>query len=232
MLLLQYDICWSPSCEAHPATYPCHLESCLQTATAAAGIRNLRPNMDKEVFSKLPKDLLQSVYPDLADQRLKSKYIQTLLEAANALFQQPTPYNSLRDKNLRGYFERPQVKEFLKRSGFVADGCYVVTKEEEKLADKARRLLAEREAILSKLQQKEQDRLERLCRLTTPLKNVTGTDSFMDRQLQSIQETKRKLFNLRAQGQPVQPATKHSDVDHRVGVQTRSKVCSEVECSS
>ena len=183
--------------------------------------------MDKEVFSRLPKDLLQSAYPDLADQRLKSKYVQTLLEAANALFQQPTPYNSLRDKNLRGYFERPQVKEFLKRSGFVADGCYVVTKEEEKLADKARRLLAEREAILSKLQKKERDRLERLCRLTTPLENVTRTDSFMDRQLQSIQETKRKLFNLRAQGQPVSPAAKHSAVDRGVGLLTKSKVSSE-----
>lgn len=183
--------------------------------------------MDKGVLPKLPKDLLESAYPDLADQRLKSKYIQTLLEAANALFQQPTPYNSLRDKNLRGYFDRPQVKEFLKRSGFVADGCYVVTKEEEKLADKARRLLAEREAILRKLQQKERDRLERLCRLTIPLKSEACTDSFMDRQLQSIQETKRKLFILRAQGQSAQSAVTHSDVDHGVGLQAASEVCSE-----
>ena len=183
--------------------------------------------MDKGVLSKLPKDLLESAYPDLADQRLKSKYIQTLLEAANALFQQPTPYNSLRDKNLRGYFDRPQVKEFLKRSGFVADGCYAVTKEEEKLADKARRLLAEREAILSKLQQKERDRLKRLCRLTIPLKSEAHTDSFMDRQLQSIQETKRKLFILRAQGQPARSAVPPSDVDHGVGLQTASEVCRE-----
>lgn len=187
-------------------------------------VRILLPSMEKGALPKLPKDLLESAYPDLADQSLKSKYIQTLLEAANALFQQPTPYNSLRDKNLRGYFERPQVKDFLKRSGFVANGSYVVTKEEEKLADKARRLLAEREAILNKLQQKERDRLERLCRLTTPLKSETHTDSFMDRQLQSIQETKRKLLNLRSQSQPLQPAIKHPVVAHGVGLQTTSKV--------
>lgn len=190
--------------------------------------------MDKGV-SKLPIDLLESAYPELAtaDPPLKSRYIQTLLEAANALFQQPTPYNSLRDKHLKGYFERPHVKEFLKESGFVADGCCAATREEEQLAGKARRLLAEREAILNKLEQKERDRLERLCRLTTPLKSEGNmyTDSFMDLQLKSIQETKRKLINLRAQGCSAQCAGIHSKtgIDSEVGLQAvpDHEVCSE-----
>lgn len=176
--------------------------------------------MDKGVVAKLPKDLLESAYPELAtaDPPLKSRYVQTLLEAANALFQQPTPYNSLRDKHLKGYFERPQVKDFLKESGFVADGCYAATREEEQLAGKARRLLAEREAILNKLEQKERDRLERLCRLTTPLKSEGPTDSFMDLQLKSIQETKRKLIILRAQGKSAQSAGTNSKTGIDYGV--------------
>ena len=154
--------------------------------------------MSNSPLAKLPQDLLESAFPG-CDPLTREENFQSILEAANAIYNQPSPYNSLHDKHMKGYFERPKVKEFLQKAGFINEnGTSVLTKEELRLTEKAKRLLIEREEILVKLQRKEKERLEKLYISYKPGKVPSAADESVAKQLRTIQETKRKLFLLRA----------------------------------
>ena len=153
---------------------------------------------------KLPKDLVDtaSTAGSGNEQWPQRQCLQSLQRTTNDFPSTPSsPYNSLHDKHLKGYFKRSNVREFLQKVGLVAeDGTVLQTKEEERLATKVHHLLAERELILRKLEQKERERLERLHNLAAKTNIEISADSLLlEKQANSIQETQRKLMLLRAQ---------------------------------
>ena len=159
--------------------------------------------MSKETVPKLPTDLIDAAFDSETDHCPQMQYLRRLLEAANDS-SQSCPYNSLHDKHLKAYFKRTNVKEFLHKVGLVdADGAALQTKEEDSLAAKARHLLAERESILRKLEQKERERLERVRKLVAKTDSSSVESLQLEKQSRSIQETQRKLMLLRAQEGPL-----------------------------
>ena len=160
--------------------------------------------MEQGHSAKLPKDLVDtaSAAGSGNEQCPQRQCLRSLQRTADDFPNTPScPYNSLHDKHLKGYFKRSNVREFLQKVGLVAeDGTVLQTKEEERLATKVYHLLAERELILRKLEQKERERLERLHKLAAKTNIEMSADSLLlEKQTNSIQETQRKLMLLRAQ---------------------------------
>ena len=77
----------------------------------------------------------------------------------------PLYYNSLVDNHTKRHLTKRAVKHYLHKCGFLGDdGNVYPTREEQMEANRAYRLLEEREAILRKVEIRERGRLERLKR--------------------------------------------------------------------
>ena len=75
----------------------------------------------------------------------------------------PLYYNSLVDKHTSKYMQKADVKKHLHQMGFTAvDGTVYPTRQEQIEANRVNRLLEESQAMLRKLDMREQSRLRRL----------------------------------------------------------------------
>ena len=77
----------------------------------------------------------------------------------------PLYYNSLVDKHTKGYRNKPPIKSHLQKYGYLAeDGKVYPTRREQLEANKISRIVREREAMVTQLEIREKERLERLKR--------------------------------------------------------------------
>ena len=114
----------------------------------------------------LRPDLVQAAFPTSQPhpQCGNKKEADGLSTAVHSLKDsEPLYYNSLVDEHTKRHLTKPSVKQHLEKHGFIAkDGTVYPTQQEQIEANRANRLLEEKEAILQKVEGRERARMERL----------------------------------------------------------------------
>ena len=114
----------------------------------------------------LRPDLVQAAFPTNQPhpQSGNKKEADGLSTAVHSLKDsEPLYYNSLVSEHTKRHLTKPSVKQHLEKHGFIAkDGTVYPTQQEQIEANRANRLLEEKEAILQKVEERERARMERL----------------------------------------------------------------------
>jgi len=115
----------------------------------------------------------------------------------------PLYYNSLVDKHTKRHLTRPSVKIHFEKCGFIAkDGTVYPTRREQIEANRANRLLEEKEAILLKVEERERARMERLRKMARAGDVVFTKEGIVEAKPCSLCHSYHKIASLLSPPEP------------------------------
>lgn len=155
---------------------------------------------------KLRPDLIQAAFPTNQPRprwapRSEADSLSTAIRSLK--MSDPLYYNSLVDKHTKRHLTRPSVKIHFEKCGFIAkDGTVYPTRREQIEANRANRLLEEKEAILLKVEERERARMERLRKMARAGDVVFTKEGIVEAKPCSLCHSYHKIASLLSPPEP------------------------------
>ena len=158
------------------------------------------------MLPKLRPDLVQAAFPTNQPRPQCEDWREAdgLSTAVHSLKKsEPLYYNSLVDEHTKRHLTKPSVKQHLEKHGFIAkDGTVYPTQQEQIEANRANRLLEEKEAVLLKVEERERARMERLRQMARAGDIVFTKDGIVETKLCCLCNSYHKVGSLLSPTEP------------------------------